>query len=77
MLEKHSSENIKTIDNNKQLNRKQNKLKRFFLTNASGILCSRVFGFLRDAIQQQCLGQAFIAIFSLLPLSFQICFGVL
>ena len=56
MLEKHSSENIKTIDNNKQLNRKQNKLKRFFLTNASGILCSRVFGFLRDAIQAAVLG---------------------
>lgn len=56
MLEKHSSENIKTIDNNKQLNRKQNRLKRFFLTNASGILCSRVFGFLRDAIQAAVLG---------------------
>lgn len=56
MLEKHSNENIKTIDNNKQLNRKQNKLKRFFLTNASGILCSRVFGFLRDAIQAAVLG---------------------
>ncbi|WP_317397893.1 murein biosynthesis integral membrane protein MurJ [Helicobacter bilis] len=56
MLEKHSSENIKTIDNNKQFNRKQNKLKRFFLTNASGILCSRVFGFLRDAIQAAVLG---------------------
>ena len=56
MLEKHSSENIKTIDKNKQLNRKQNKLKRFFLTNASGILCSRVFGFLRDAIQAAVLG---------------------
>ncbi|MCI7410389.1 murein biosynthesis integral membrane protein MurJ [Helicobacter bilis] len=56
MLEKHSSENIKTIDNNKQLNIKQNRLKRFFLTNASGILCSRVFGFLRDAIQAAVLG---------------------
>ncbi len=56
MLEKHSSENIKTIDNNKQFNRKQNRLKRFFLTNASGILCSRVFGFLRDAIQAAVLG---------------------
>lgn len=56
MLEKHSNENIKTIDNNKQLNRKQNRLKRFFLTNASGILCSRVFGFLRDAIQAAVLG---------------------
>lgn len=56
MLEKHSNENIKTIDNNKQFNRKQNRLKRFFLTNASGILCSRVFGFLRDAIQAAVLG---------------------
>ena len=56
MLEKHSSEHIKTIDNNKQFNRKQNRLKRFFLTNASGILCSRVFGFLRDAIQAAVLG---------------------
>ena len=56
MLEKHSSKNIKTTDNNKQSNIKKNKLKRFFLTNASGILCSRVFGFLRDAMQAAVLG---------------------
>lgn len=56
MLEKHSSKNIKTADNNKQSNIKKNKLKQFFLTNASGILCSRVFGFLRDAMQAAVLG---------------------
>ena len=35
---------------------KKNRLARFFLTNASGIFLSRIFGFLRDALQAAILG---------------------
>ncbi|TLD83821.1 murein biosynthesis integral membrane protein MurJ [Helicobacter trogontum] len=62
MLEKHSRDiDTKMKNNKKQQNIKKNhtktnKLKRFFLTNASGILCSRIFGFLRDAMQAAVLG---------------------
>ncbi len=33
-----------------------NRLKQFFLTNAFGILCSRILGFFRDAMQAALLG---------------------
>ncbi|RDU61431.1 murein biosynthesis integral membrane protein MurJ [Helicobacter sp. MIT 14-3879] len=35
---------------------KKNKLAHFFFTNASGIFISRIFGFLRDAMQASILG---------------------
>nr|WP_237416382.1 murein biosynthesis integral membrane protein MurJ [Helicobacter saguini] len=37
-------------------NPKSKSLKKFFLTNACGIMCSRIFGFIRDALQASTLG---------------------
>lgn len=57
MCKKHIQEaNIKQQQNKKKTIKNSNKLKRFFLTNAFGILCSRIFGFLRDAMQAAILG---------------------
>ena len=57
MRKKHTQEKNIMKQANKQIaTKKSNKLKHFFLTNAFGILCSRIFGFLRDAMQAALLG---------------------
>lgn len=57
MCKKHiQEEGIKQQENKKKTIKNSNKLKHFFLTNAFGILCSRIFGFLRDAMQAAILG---------------------
>lgn len=57
MCKKHTQElNIIQQENTQKNTKKLNKLKHFFLTNAFGILCSRIFGFLRDAMQAALLG---------------------
>lgn len=57
MCKKHTQEtSIIHKENVQKTTKKSNKLKHFFLTNAFGILCSRIFGFMRDAMQAALLG---------------------
>lgn len=57
MCKKHTQEtSIIHKENTQKTTKKSNKLKHFFLTNAFGILCSRIFGFIRDAMQAALLG---------------------
>lgn len=46
----------KSISKRSNPPRKKNKLTKFFLTNASGIFISRIFGFMRDAMQASMFG---------------------
>lgn len=57
MLKKHKQDTSPTQQTTPTKKpKKTKKLKHFFLTNAFGILCSRIFGFLRDAMQAALLG---------------------
>lgn len=50
-----SQKDLQTTDianmHHKKSSKKKHKIIQFFFTNAFGILCSRIFGFLRDAMQ--------------------------
>lgn len=51
-----SKKDLQTTNKYSKTNASKNKLKKFFFTNAFGILCSRIFGFIRDAMQAALLG---------------------